>query len=245
MECSDEDETNGCLEFNVSEPADQNQQPLSHLPNQILYNQPPNQLLPDQQLIGQYVHNQLIENPFVSSSQLVHPHLAHGQLAQSSQVDPQIIELSLKFGEWFYSVLPKINRGAFSVNNFWEDSLIAVQFEYNGRAMSLTESGAARNVELLRKLISCNLRFKPNLLPQHDGVRAEMESHGLLKSTIAGILYAGDEPIGWFEHLFGLIAESNLHEHRWRIKTIQMKLKLSKPILSLETFITEHQHQIQ
>ena len=46
-------------------------------------------------------------------------------------------------------------------------------------------------VEMLKNLILCKLKFKPNLLPQFDGVRAEFESHGLLKVVYNGILYLG------------------------------------------------------
>lgn len=264
MECSDEEEitineSDACIEFNVSEPADQNhehfpsnqqlsisqpqwiasQQTADHsfspeVASQFLVQQSQNQqLLLNQQLLNQQLISQLSQNS-----------VAHNPVVQPSRTDPQILELSCKFGEWFYSVLPQIEQGAFELRNFWEDSLIGVEFEYNARTMSLAESGSSRNVELLRQLMSCNLRFKPNLLPQHDGVRAEMESHGLLRTTISGILYAGNEPVGWFDHQFGLIAENSLHEDRWRIKILQMKLKLSKPILSLQKLIDDHKRQL-
>ena len=234
MECSDEE----CIEYNVSQPASQNHYPA-------IQESSPNHQWMTSQATGQLPHSQLPNQTIVLNQQL--PNQLIGQLAQQpSQTDHQIIELSVKFGEWFYSVLPEIERGGvFAVNNFWEDSLMGVEFEYNTKTITLSECNASRNVELLRKLIASNLRFKPNLLPQHDGVQAHMDPHGLLKTAINGTLFAGDEPVGWFEHLFGLIAENSLHEDRWRIKMLQMKLKLSKPLLTLQGFIDEHTNSIE
>lgn len=152
----------------------------------------------------------------------------------------KIIELALKFGNWFYSVLPEINRGSFNVDNFWSDSQARIAFEFGPNRFTTCESGQQQIVNLLKQLIQSNLIFRPNLLPQFDGVRAELEQHGLLKVMISGILYSENQPVGWFDNMFGLIPDSNLEDHIWKIKCLDMVIKLSRPLPSIDHLINSY-----
>lgn len=166
------------------------------------------------------------------------------QLNTFSQVnlnqDDQLVQLACKFGEWFYSNLRELS---FNPNDFYSDSQLGIQFVYSDKSMSFNEMGNQRIMEILRNFNLCDLRLKPNLLPQHGGIFVHLEQHGLLKIRVLGVLHYGreeDSPYGWFEDDFGLISDSTLDENNWRIKFYHSKLTLSRPLPSIDQFINSY-----
>lgn len=193
--------------------------------------------------------NNLNDQSINSSNQQLIPQVSQQIISHSNnqminctinRTDDQLMELASKFGEWFYSMLPEMNSGNFDVNNFWPDSKMRLKFEYNSNCVDLTECGNQQIVNTLKQFVSSNLKLKPNLLPQYDGVRCRLESHGLLVIIISGVLYFDEQPVGLFDNMFGLVRDSNLQQDNWRIRSLEMLMKLARPIPTIEQLINKY-----
>ncbi|XP_038622320.1 uncharacterized protein C3orf38 homolog [Tachyglossus aculeatus] len=136
-------------------------------------------------------------------------------------------KLGEEFCRWFFELLNSQNpflgspREAWGPQHFWDD--VKLQFCYNTSEHNVLEYYGAEMVSLrLLSLVKEEFLFlNPNL--DFDGLKCASSPHGLVVVAVAGTVHRGDNCLGIFEQVFGLI-RSGYVENTWKIKFVNLRI---------------------
>lgn len=148
-----------------------------------------------------------------------------------------VATLGRQFCQWFFQLLNSQNPALgqqpqeWGPKHFWGDvrlSLLASTAEE-----SKEEFQGAELVSLRLQALSRDERllFSPNLEPH--GLRSMASAHGLVIVAVAGTIHRGQDCLGIFEQVFGLI-RSPLDNNSWKIKFTNLKIRAQNAIKGTE-----------
>lgn len=168
---------------------------------------------------------------FISFNQKVN-NTAVEKMVDQRETEAQTISLS--FVSWFYQMLNAILTGKvqsatpntnWGPNHFWNDAKLILNIERPGGIMTDESEGSSLVSEkLLAVVLQFRLYFNPNMTSQ--GIRGEMNCHGLLAVKAAGTLHNDSNVIGLFEQVFGLVKDPQ-EEGNWKIKNTELRLRIN------------------
>lgn len=141
-------------------------------------------------------------------------------------------EMGRKFAMWFYGLLNQVNikPDEFGPQHFWPDCFLKASIEQVNALINKNLTNAV-NVSryLVQLIISEGLYFQPNC---YYGTFCETEVHGLVRIRVSGVIHKENNCVGLFDHVFGLV-RSHSNEDNWKIKYIEMILKLKQTRLQI------------
>ncbi len=109
--------------------------------------------------------------------------------------------------------------------HFWNDAKLLLYIERPGETMDEEIFGAKEVSEKLRFLVlGLMVFFHPNV--NNNGIKGDMNRHGLLIVKSAGTLHKTGSVVGLFEQAFGLIKDPHSLGN-WKIKNTELRMKLS------------------
>lgn len=130
--------------------------------------------------------------------------------------------LSLRFSQWFYNLL---NANQLTEDHFFPDATLDVQMLSLENSLTFHYANARDSSCNLMQIKNSNYLFF-NLNVFNNGVKGEMDPHGLVLVGAAGSLHSKNSCVGVFEQIFAL-ARDPLAENNWKIKRTQLILKSS------------------
>ncbi|XP_067134274.1 uncharacterized protein C3orf38 homolog [Centruroides vittatus] len=134
-------------------------------------------------------------------------------------------QMGRKFSEWFYNLINSIieTPGSFTPDHFWLDCTLKVRIDQDGAIINKQFSNSNEVAEYFYHLVTQErMFFHPN---HYYGTNCLTEVHGLVKIRVSGVLHQGDNCVGLFDQIFGLVRSAG-SESNWRIKYSELLLKL-------------------
>ncbi|XP_023241221.1 uncharacterized protein C3orf38 homolog [Centruroides sculpturatus] len=165
--------------------------------------------------------------PNTSSSSLL-PHQSNNLLPDADILD----EMGRKFSEWFYNLINSIREtpNNFTPDHFWPDCTLKVQIDQVGAIINKQFSNSNDVAAYLYRLVTHeHMFFHPN---HYYGTQCVTEVHGLVKIRVSGVLHQGDNCVGLFDQIFGLVRSAG-DESNWKIKYSELLLKLKGTTLHI------------
>ena len=154
------------------------------------------------------------------------------KMVEQKETEAQTISLS--FVSWFYQMVNAILTGkvqsavsnsTWGPNHFWNDAKLILHIERpDGIMKDESEGSSLVSERLLAVVIQFRIYFNPNMNSQ--GIRGEMNCHGLLAVKAAGTLHNDSNVIGLFEQVFGLVRDPQ-EEGNWKIKNTELRLRIN------------------
>lgn len=137
-----------------------------------------------------------------------------------NEILPELNVMAVKFTEWFYTMM-NCNE-PISVDHFWRDGKLKLQLISSSQTV---EEEVVDVNEIVKSLFKTKceykLYFNPNLLS--DGVKGEMNPHGLVVILACGTLHSNNICVGVFEQIF-MLARDPFSDNNWKIKNTTLKL---------------------
>lgn len=136
-----------------------------------------------------------------------------------------------KFADWFYKLLNSHNPTTgnpaedFGPHHFWPDvrfQLLSVTSESHKETFSGAELTAQRLLALVKDE---QLLFNPNV--SQDGVRVKSYPHGQIQMVVCGTIHRGNDCLGEFEQLFGLLSDPS-KDNNWKVKFSTLRIRSSQ-----------------
>lgn len=130
--------------------------------------------------------------------------------------------LAEQFSKWFYTML----NGSESIKpeHFYSDATFSINMFTNGEV--ITEQIQNDPQEISNRLFATKKRFhlffNPNLTG--EGVRGQVDPHGLVVVLACGTLHSNDTCVGVFEQSFALARDPQA-ENNWKIKNSELNLR--------------------
>lgn len=130
------------------------------------------------------------------------------------------------FVRWFYELINSQNPvhgggGDFGPHHFWENCTLKLV----SRTPEVSEETFEGNMLVAQRLSALareeRLLFNPNV--SVDGVKVQVDPHGLLVVMACGTIHQHNNCLGVFQQMFGLV-RSPLDENKWKVKTSQLQL---------------------
>ena len=152
-------------------------------------------------------------------------------LDSSVKLDSTTQTLGEQFAKWYYEILNSFNPTTtdtpkdFGPHHFWDDAKLKVnavtpspaQEEYVGPQMvSERLISFAKDEQLL---------FNPNI--GREGVFVKTSRHGLVMIMVCGTIHRGNDCLGVFQQVFGIIKDPRFNDN-WKIKVTYLDVKSSQ-----------------
>ncbi|KAL3285369.1 hypothetical protein HHI36_019476 [Cryptolaemus montrouzieri] len=153
------------------------------------------------------------------------------RVASNSTVHNNITALAEQFSQWFYELL---NENHLSSEHFFPDVSLNLSTVSNGEENSNSVEKNPEDVTncLLNTKMQYDLFFNPNL--SKEGVRGQMDPHGLVMVIVCGTLHSKSVCVGVFEQMFAL-ARDPFAENNWKIKRTDLRLRSSSNVITPPT----------
>lgn len=159
------------------------------------------------------------------------PNQTTGDLNTASKTDSSFQPLGEQFAKWFFEMLNSFNPAVpgspkeFGPQHFWDDAKLKVnvvnpspsQEEYIGPQMV-----ADRLISLTKEE---QLLFNPNI--STEGVFVKSSRHGLVMIIVCGTIHRGNDCLGVFQQIFGIIKDPRYNDI-WKIKVTYLDVQSSK-----------------
>ena len=159
-----------------------------------------------------------------SSQDMDYPQ-SSGKLDNTTQV------LGEHFAKWYYEILNSFNPSTpdtpkdFGPHHFWDDAKLKV----NAVTPSPAQEEYLGPQVVAERLISFTkdeqLLFNPNI--GSEGVFVKSSRHGLVMIMVCGTVHRGNECLGVFQQVFGIIKDPRFNDN-WKIKVTYLDVKSSQ-----------------
>ena len=150
---------------------------------------------------------------------------SNGVSLTSGSSDAQVVAES--FVRWYYKLINSIYQTTtpeWGAQHFWKDATLSLYAEKPGETVEDSVSGSAAVSErLLGIFLGLQVVFSPNI--DGDGVKAEMNRHGLLLVRNAGTLHRSNAIVGLYEQVFGLVRDP-CSLNNWKIKDTKLRIRI-------------------
>jgi hypothetical protein len=165
----------------------------------------------------------------------------------SSNADPAAQEaqrLGEAFVQWFFDMLnshnpcKRQNTKDFGPQHFFDDAMLLVLQRGPGESRSTFSGQQAVSDGFLALVKGEDLLFNPNCSP--GGLMVRTNPHGLVVVLVCGTIHRGNQCLGVFEQMFGLIKDS-CFDDKWKIKI--SKLKMTAMAVTQLPMLTDKSHE--
>lgn len=152
-------------------------------------------------------------------------------LDSSVKSDSTTQTLGEQFAKWYYEMLNSFNPTTpdtpkdFGPHHFWDDAKLKV----NAVTPSPAQEEYVGPQTVAERLISFTkeeqLLFNPNI--GSEGVFVKTSRHGMVMIMVCGTIHRGNECLGVFQQVFGIIKDPRFNDN-WKIKVTYLDVKSSQ-----------------
>ena len=173
------------------------------------------------------VYNQVIHAPGSGPGAAVAPY--------QPVCNEQNQQLGQRFVEWFYRELNAKNPNSPTVQSdfgpvhFWDECSLFLLCLTHIRSNDHFVGAGAVSDRLLGLVQNDQLLFNPNV--SCEGIKVKSDPHGLVVVLVCGTIHRGNDCVGIFDQMFGLVKDPRLADN-WKIKTTKLKIQSSQ-VLSM------------
>ena len=151
-------------------------------------------------------------------------------MSSESQQSNEGLELAKQFIPWYFENLnmchPNLtadnSQSQWGPQHFWKDAQLIVEFKQGDEDTQEHISGSDGVSERLLSLVFLDqILFNPNV--STNGIKGQLEPHGVAMVSAAGTIHKNETPVGFFEQAFWLVRDPLL-QNNWKIKNTKLKL---------------------
>ncbi|KAK9877233.1 hypothetical protein WA026_016979 [Henosepilachna vigintioctopunctata] len=165
------------------------------------------------------------------------------EISTDSGLQSTVNVLAREFSQWFYKLL---NDNHLTSDHFFPDVSLNLTLLSSEQANTNNISNDAEAVTncLLTTKLQNDLFFNPNI--SEEGLKAQMDPHGLVMVIVCGTLHSKSVCVGVFEQMFAL-ARDPFAENNWKIKRSDLRLKnsnITTPSILCDTNVSSSNNYI-
>ncbi|XP_067664467.1 uncharacterized protein C3orf38 homolog [Haliotis asinina] len=151
--------------------------------------------------------------------------------ASRLQSRPDYQKLGETFASWFFKILnshnPSLNQVPedFGPHHFWNDVKLYLLTQTPNENSEEYEGGVLVSKRFLALVKEEQLLFNPNITG--DGVQVKSDPHGLVIVMVCGTIHRGNNCLGVFQQMFGLIGDPR-YDNNWKVKVSKLRIQSSQ-----------------